>query len=38
VWFLRGRRFHDDVVELPVFAAVKKRLVGGPGVNYDMER
>ncbi len=37
VRLLRGRRLDDDVVEPPIFAAMRERLVGGPGLEDDFE-
>jgi len=35
---LRGRRFHDHLVELPVFAVVREAGVRGPGTGDDRQR
>ena len=34
---LRGRRLDDDIVELPIFAAMRERLVGGPRLEDHVE-
>src|SRR6516164_4854519 len=38
VRLLRGRRFDDDVVELPIFAAMGERLLRGKGLGDDLDR